>query len=81
MDLNEFLEKKKNSRNRESLLLEKLEDIATLKNKGFADRKICEYLQEQGVSVCQTTLSSFLRKEQVLKFINDRAKGGQNGPE
>lgn len=81
MNLKEFIEKNNSKRKCESLLFEKLEDIATLKNKGFADKKICEYLQGQGISVCQTTLSYFLKKEKVFKFINDRAKGGQNGPE
>jgi hypothetical protein len=63
MDLNEFIEKKKSGRKLESVLLEKLDEIATLKIKGFSDRSICEFLKGQGVSVSQPTLSAFVKQD------------------
>jgi uncharacterized protein YehS (DUF1456 family) len=78
MNLNEFMEKNKSRRKLEFVLKEKMDDIAKLKSKGFPDIVICDYLKEHKISVCQTTLSAFMKKEGVN---NDRQEGEQNGSE
>lgn len=57
------------------------EDILTLKNNGYTQKQILEYLDLNGIKVSQTTLNSFIKvrqREQQTAATTKRADAQEN---